>query len=344
MAAIKQSVVREHGRKRTDTGLDALGIRPQSDVYWNLNTPELYEVIARRGEGVISAHGALMFDTGEHTGRAARDKAIVREPSSEGHVFWGEVNKEFPQEKFDRLRDRMMRYASTRELFVQDTYAGADPGYRLPVRIVTELAWHSLFARTMFINDDAGAGKHTPEFTVVNIPSFKADPATDGTRAETFILMDFAQRLVLIGGTSYAGETKKSVFTILNYLLPQRGVMSMHCSANVGEAGDVAVFFGLSGTGKTTLSADPERRLIGDDEHGWSDDGVFNFEGGCYAKVIKLSQAGEPQIWDAIRFGCVLENVPLEPQSRRPDYDSEKYTENTRAAYPVDFIANAEPT
>ena len=242
MAAIKQSVAREHGRRRSDVGLDRLGISPGSDVYWNLNTPELYEVVARRGEGIISAHGALLVDTGEHTGRAAKDKAIVREPSSADKVFWGEVKKDFPQEKFDALRERMMRHADGRDLFVQDTYAGADPRYRLPVRIVTELAWHSLFARTMFINDDAGEGDHTPEFTVVNIPSFKADPAVDGTRSETFILVDFGQRLVLIGGTSYAGETKKSVFSILNYLLPQRGVMSMHCSANVGQAGDVAVF------------------------------------------------------------------------------------------------------
>src|SRR5215212_9455243 len=341
MAAIKQSVVREHGRKRTDTGLDALGIRPQSDVYWNLNTPELYEIIARRGEGLFSAHGALMVDTGEHTGRAAKDKAIVREPSSEDKVFWGEVNKDFPRGAFDRLRERMMKYASTRELFVQDTYAGADPGYQLPVRVVTELAWHSLFARTMFINDDAGEGKHEPEFTVVNLPSFRADPATDGTRAETFILMDFAQRLVLIGGTSYAGETKKSVFSILNYLLPQRGVMSMHCSANVGDAGDVAVFFGLSGTGKTTLSADPERRLIGDDEHGWSDDGVFNFEGGCYAKVIKLSAEAEPDIYRTTRmFGTVMENVVYDPFTRIPDLDDAARTENTRAAYPLTSIPN----
>ncbi|HYX42566.1 MAG TPA: phosphoenolpyruvate carboxykinase (ATP), partial [Pyrinomonadaceae bacterium] len=253
MTAIKMSAAREHGRKRTGVGLDALGISAEANVFWNLNTPELYEEIARRGEGIISAHGALIVDTGEHTGRAAKDKAIVREPSSEDKVFWGEVNKDFPQEKFDRVRDRMMKYAGGRDLFVQDTYAGADAHYRLPVRIITELAWHSLFARTMFINDDEGREKHTPEFTVVNIPSFKADPATDGTRSETFILMDFKQRLVLIGGTSYAGETKKSVFTILNYLLPQRGVMSMHCSANVGDAGDVAIFFGLSGTGKTTL-------------------------------------------------------------------------------------------
>src|ERR1051325_6741917 len=344
MAAIKQTVAREHGRRRSGVGLDAIGIRPQSDVYWNLNTPELYEVIARRGEGSISAHGALMVNTGEHTGRAAKDKAIVREPSSEEHVFWGEVNKEFSQGAFDRLRERMMRHASTRELFVQDTYAGADPRYRLPVRIVTELAWHSLFARTMFINDDAGEGKHTPEFTVVNIPSFKADPAVDGTRSETFILMDFAQRLVLIGGTYYAGETKKSVFTILNYLLPQRGVMSMHCSANVGDAGDVAIFFGLSGTGKTTLSADPERRLIGDDEHGWSDDGVFNFEGGCYAKVIKLSQEAEPDIYRTTRmFGTVMENVVFDPVTRVPDLDDASKTENTRAAYPLTSIPNIVP-
>jgi phosphoenolpyruvate carboxykinase (ATP) len=342
MTAIKQTV--EHGRRRSDVGLDRVGIRPERDVYWNLNAPELYEVVARRGEGIISAHGALLVDTGEHTGRAAKDKAIVREPSSEEHVFWGEVNKEFSQEKFDRLRDRMMRYASQRELFVQDTYAGADPRYRLPVRIITELAWHSLFARTMFINDDAGTGEHTPEFTVVNIPSFKADPATDGTRSETFILMDFAQRLVLIGGTSYAGETKKSVFTILNYLLPQRDVMSMHCSANVGHDGDVAVFFGLSGTGKTTLSADPERRLIGDDEHGWSDDGVFNFEGGCYAKVIKLSAEAEPDIYRTTRmFGTVMENVVFDPATRVPDLDDAARTENTRAAYPLTSIPNIVP-
>ena len=345
MAAIKQTVApREHGRRRSEVGLDQVGIRPERDVYWNLNAPELYEVVARRGEGFISAHGALMVDTGEHTGRAAKDKAIVREPSSEEHVFWGEVNKEFPQDKFDRLRDRMMRYASTRELFVQDTYAGADPSYRLPVRIVTELAWHSLFARTMFINDDAGGGRHAPEFTVVNIPSFKADPSADGTRSETFILMDFAQRLVLIGGTSYAGETKKSVFTILNYLLPQRGVMSMHCSANVGHGGDVAVFFGLSGTGKTTLSADPERRLIGDDEHGWSDDGVFNFEGGCYAKVIKLSAEAEPDIYRTTRmFGTVMENVVFDPATRIADLDDASRTENTRAAYPLTSIPNIVP-
>jgi phosphoenolpyruvate carboxykinase (ATP) len=344
MTAIKASAAREHGRRRSEVGLEACGIKAPANVYWNLNTPELYELIARRGEGLISAHGALVVDTGEHTGRAAKDKAIVREPSSEEQVFWGEVNKEFPQDAFNRLRDRMMRHADGRDLFVQDTYAGADPRYRLPVRVVTELAWHSLFARTMFINDDRGESQHTPDFTIVNLPSFKADPGRDGTRSQTFILMDFAQRLVLIGGTSYAGETKKSVFTILNYLLPQRGVMSMHCSANVGHAGDVAVFFGLSGTGKTTLSADPERRLIGDDEHGWSDDGVFNFEGGCYAKVIKLSAEAEPDIYRTTRmFGTVMENVAYDPVTRVPDLDDASKTENTRAAYPLTSIPNIVP-
>ena len=344
MTAIKQAATLEHGRRHSDVGLDALGIKAPANVYWNLNTPELYEEIARRGEGLYSAHGAVVVDTGEHTGRAAKDKAIVREPASEDKVFWGEVNKEFTQGAFDRLRDRMMQHTAGRDLFVQDTYAGADPRYRLPVRVVTELAWHSLFARTMFINDDAGQEQHTPEFTVVNLPSFKADPARDGTRSPTFILMDFRQRLVLIGGTSYAGETKKSVFTILNYLLPQRGVMSMHCSANVGHAGDVAVFFGLSGTGKTTLSADPERRLIGDDEHGWSDDGVFNFEGGCYAKVIKLSAEAEPDIYRTTRmFGTVMENVVYDPVTRVPDLDDPSKTENTRAAYPLTSIPNIVP-
>jgi phosphoenolpyruvate carboxykinase (ATP) len=344
MAAITKAETRTHGRKRSDVGLDAIGIKAPANVYWNLNTPELYELIARRGEGLFSAHGALIVDTGEHTGRAAKDKAIVREPSSEAKVFWGEVNKEISQEKFNGLRDRMMRHTAGRDLFVQDTYAGADPNYRLPVRIITELAWHSLFARTMFINDDEGREKHTPEFTVVNLPGFKADPAQDGTRSPTFILMDFSQRLVLIGGTSYAGETKKSVFTILNYLLPQRGVMSMHCSANVGSEGDVAIFFGLSGTGKTTLSADPERRLVGDDEHGWSDNGVFNFEGGCYAKVIKLSPVAEPDIYRTTRmFGTVMENVVVDPVTRFPDLDDASKTENTRAAYPLTSIPNIVP-
>jgi phosphoenolpyruvate carboxykinase (ATP) len=344
MTAIKQSATREHGRRRSDVGLSTLMIEAPANVYWNLTTPELYEEIVRRGEATLTPYGSLIVDTGEHTGRAAKDKAVVREPSSADKVFWGEVNKDFPQDKFDRLRERMMRHLDGRDIFVQDTYAGADPRYRLPVRVVTELAWHSLFARTMFINDDAGREKHTPEFTVINVPSFKADPSKDGTRSETFILVDFGKRVVLIGGTSYAGETKKSVFSILNYLLPQRGVMSMHCSANVGESGDVAIFFGLSGTGKTTLSADPERRLIGDDEHGWSDDGVFNFEGGCYAKVIKLSPEAEPDIYRTTRmFGTIMENVVFDPQTREFDLDDASKTENTRAAYPLTSIPNIVP-
>ena len=237
-----------------------------------------------------------------------------------------------------------MAHANGRELFVQDTFAGADPSYRLPVRIITELAWHSLFARTMFINDREATAPHRPEFTVINFPSFQADPQRDGTRSQTFILMDFSQRLVLIGGTSYAGETKKSVFTILNYLLPQRGVMSMHCSANVGDSGDVAIFFGLSGTGKTTLSADPERKLVGDDEHGWSDDGVFNFEGGCYAKVIRLSPEAEPDIYRTTEmFGTILENVVFDPETRQIDLDDAAKTENTRASYPLTSIPNIVP-
>jgi phosphoenolpyruvate carboxykinase (ATP) len=344
MTAIKQSAAREHGRRRSDVGLSTLMIEAPANVYWNLTTPELYEEIVRRGEATLTPYGSLIVDTGEHTGRAAKDKAVVREPSSEDKVFWGEVNKEFTQAAFDRLRERMMRHLDGRDIFVQDTYAGADPRYRLPVRVITELAWHSLFARTMFINDDAGTEKHTPEFTVINVPSFKADPGRDGTRSETFILVDFGKRVVLIGGTSYAGETKKSVFSILNYLLPQRGVMSMHCSANVGEGGDVAIFFGLSGTGKTTLSADPERRLIGDDEHGWSDDGVFNFEGGCYAKVIKLSAEAEPDIYRTTRmFGTIMENVVFDPRTREFDLDDASKTENTRAAYPLTSIPNIVP-
>jgi phosphoenolpyruvate carboxykinase (ATP) len=238
----------------------------------------------------------------------------------------------------------MMAHAKGRELFVQDTFVGADPTYRLPIRVINELAWHSLFARTMFISDPNATEPHKPEFTIINFPSFQADPQRDGTRSPTFILMDFSQRLVLIGGTSYAGETKKSAFTIMNYLLPQRGVMSMHCSANVGSDGDVAIFFGLSGTGKTTLSADPERRLIGDDEHGWSENGVFNFEGGCYAKVIKLSPEAEPDIYRTTQmFGTILENVVYDPLTRQIDLDDPRKTENTRASYPLTSIANIVP-
>jgi len=345
MASIRTASITENlGRKNTSYDLDNYGIKDAARVYWNLNTPELYEEIARRNEGMYSNHGAIIVDTGEHTGRAAKDKAIVREPGSEDKVFWGDVNKDFPQEKFNALKERMMAHAKGRELFVQDTFVGADPKYRLPVRVINELAWHSLFARTMFISDSSATQPSKPEFTIINFPSFQADPQRDGTRSPTFILMDFSQRLVLIGGTSYAGETKKSAFTIMNYLLPQRGVMSMHCSANVDAEGDVAIFFGLSGTGKTTLSADPERRLIGDDEHGWSDDGVFNIEGGCYAKVIKLSEEAEPDIYRTTKmFGTILENVVYDPTTRQIDLDDARKTENTRASYPLTSINNIVP-
>lgn len=339
-----ESTTRNLGRKNTTFELSNYGIVEPKTVYWNLNTPELYEEVARRNEGVLSDHGNLIVDTGEHTGRAAKDKAIVRESGSEDKVFWGDVNKDFPREKFNALKERMMAHANGRELFVQDTFVGADPKYRLPIRVINELAWHSLFARTMFISNLNETEPHQPEFTIINFPSFQADPQRDGTRSPTFILMDFSQRLVLIGGTSYAGETKKSAFTIMNYLLPQRDVMSMHCSANVGGEGDVAIFFGLSGTGKTTLSADPERRLIGDDEHGWSDNGVFNFEGGCYAKVIKLSAEAEPDIYRTTRmFGTILENVVYDPTTRQIDLDDARKTENTRASYPLTSIANIVP-
>ncbi|MBA3439441.1 MAG: phosphoenolpyruvate carboxykinase (ATP) [Pyrinomonadaceae bacterium] len=323
-------------------GLDNNQIKEAQAVYWNLTTPELYEEISRRDEGVFSEHGALIVATGEFTGRAARDKAIVREPASEKHISWGEVNHEFSPDAFNALRKRMIAYTRGRDLFVQDVLACAEERYQLPIRVITELAWHSLFARTMFRLKPHE--KHKPEFTVINLPNFRADPARDKTRSPTFILIDFSQRLVLIGGTSYAGEIKKSIFTVLNYLLPLAGVMSMHCSANVGERGDTAIFFGLSGTGKTTLSADPERRLIGDDEHGWSDSGVFNFEGGCYAKVIRLSPTAEPDIYRTTRmFGTILENVVYDPETRALDLDAATITENTRAAYPLTSIPNIVP-
>ena len=345
MASTRTEARTDHlGHKNTAYELENYGIKDPAMVYWNLSTPELYEEIARRNEGTLSNHGVILVDTGEHTGRSAKDKAIVREPGSEDKVFWGDVNKDFPQDKFNALKERMMAHAKGRDLFVQDTFVGADPKYRLAVRVVSELAWHSLFARTMFISNSGETEQHQPEFTIINFPSFQADPQRDGTRSPTFILMDFSQRLVLIGGTSYAGETKKSAFTIMNYLLPQRGVMSMHCSANVGSEGDVAIFFGLSGTGKTTLSADPERRLIGDDEHGWSDDGVFNFEGGCYAKVIKLSEEAEPDIYRTTKmFGTILENVVYDPATRQIDLDDPRRTENTRASYPLTSINNIVP-
>ena len=270
----------------------------------------------------------------------------MREPSSEQHVWWGKVNQPFAPEKYDALRARLTAYLQGKDLYVQNCYVGADLNYRLRVRVINELAWHNIFARNMFIRelDHSKLASYVPDFTIIDAPGFTASPEEDGTRSEAFILLNFGRREVLIGGTAYAGEMKKSVFTVMNYLLPQRNVLSMHCSANYGQDGDdVAVFFGLSGTGKTTLSADPTRTLIGDDEHGWSDDGIFNFEGGCYAKAIRLSNEGEPEIYETTRrFGTLLENVAIDSETRRIDLDSDAFTENTRASYPISYIANAD--
>jgi phosphoenolpyruvate carboxykinase (ATP) len=288
--------------------------------------------------------GQLLVDTRPHTGRSPKDKFFVREPASECHVDWGETNQGIESEVFDRLFERVAAYLREREIYSLDCYVGADERYRLPLRVITEFAWHSLFARNLFIVPRVADPDFEPAFTVVDAALFQGDPALDGVRSATFVLVNFARRIILIGGTRYAGEIKKSVFTVMNYLLPLRDALPMHCSANVGLQGDVAIFFGLSGTGKTTLSADARRPLIGDDEHGWSDDGIFNFEGGCYAKVIRLSQSAEPEIWAAThRFSTVIENVPCDPDTRELDLNSEAITENTRAAYPIEFIPNVVP-
>jgi phosphoenolpyruvate carboxykinase (ATP) len=328
-------------------GLDAHGIHNVSRVFWNLPVPALYEEAIRRREGLVAEEGPLVCRTGHHTGRSPNDKFIVQDAETEGRVWWGKVNRPIAPDRFEALHRHLLAYLEGKEIFVQDCYAGADPAYRLPIRVITEYAWHSLFARHLFIPEPEAArrGRHQPEFTVIDLPRFHADPAIHGTNSEVFIVIDFTKRLVLIGGTSYAGEIKKSIFTVMNYLLPLRGVMPMHCSANVGAEGDVALFFGLSGTGKTTLSSDPERRLIGDDEHGWSETGIFNFEGGCYAKMIRLSADAEPQIHATTRrFGTVLENVSIDVATRRLDLDDDSLTENTRGAYPIAFIDNAEPS
>jgi phosphoenolpyruvate carboxykinase (ATP) len=344
--AIPTPASKEAGLTASVYGLEHHGLKRLNRVYWNLPAPALYEEAIWRGEGRISHMGPLIVSTGKHTGRSAADKFIVREQTTEERVWWGEYNRPFNHEQFNVLLARLAGYLQQRDVFVQDCYAGADPEYRLPIRIITESAWASLFARTMFLKPATSDAykKHVPEFTVICAPGFQADPKTDGTRTETFIIANFASRIAIIGGTAYAGEIKKTIFTVLNYVLPLDGVMSMHCSANVGPEGDTALFFGLSGTGKTTLSADPSRRLIGDDEHGWSDNGVFNFEDGCYAKVIRLSPSAEPQIHACTRrFGTILENVTMDAQSRFLDLNDDRVTENTRGAYPLDYIDNALP-
>jgi phosphoenolpyruvate carboxykinase (ATP) len=327
------------------SGLEAAGLRSLNAVHWNLRATALYEISIQRGEGRLAASGPLVVTTGRHTGRSASDKFIVKDANTADQVCW-DYNKAMTPGAFETLHHDMAAYAEGRELFVQDLFAGADAAYRLPVRVVTERAWHSLFIRNLLIEPDADAlAAFAPAFTIIDLPGFAADPLRHGCESTTVIAVDFSRRLVLIGGTSYGGEIKKSVFTILNYLLPADRVMPMHCSANIGAAGDVAVFFGLSGTGKTTLSADPSRILVGDDEHGWGQRGVFNFEGGCYAKVIRLSREAEPGIFAVTeRFGTVLENVVCDPATGKPDFDDNRYTENTRAAYPIDFVPHASST
>lgn len=331
---LKDNVIRE---------LQGLGILNIREVFYNYGTPALYEQVIRRREGLIAHLGPLVVRTGYHTGRSPNDKFIVREPSSEKNVWWGKVNKGMAEECFERLYSKMKAYIQGKDLYVEDCYVSADPKYKLGVRVISENAWHTLFARNMFRRYQSAEelDNHKTDFTIIHMPNFHADKDVDCTNSEVFVVVNFGKRLVLIGGTSYAGEIKKSIFTIMNYLMPLENVMSMHCSANVGRDGDVALFFGLSGTGKTTLSADPNRKLIGDDEHGWSENGVFNYEGGCYAKVIKLSQEAEPDIYECTRkFGTILENVQIDAHSRKLDLDDDTFTENTRAAYPLTHLPN----
>jgi phosphoenolpyruvate carboxykinase (ATP) len=310
----------------------------------NLSPAALYEEAIRRDEAAIVSTGALTAETGKHTGRSPKDKFFVKEPTSQDAIWWHPGNQPIASAKFDGLLERMQQYVATHDVYTQDVFACADPRFRLRVRVITEMAWHSLFARNLFIRPNTDELlDFQPDFTVIALPSMQADPGRDGTHSETFVLVNLGRRIVLIGGTGYAGEIKKSIFTALNYILPAQNVFPMHCSANMSPDGDdVALFFGLSGTGKTTLSADPSRRLIGDDEHGWSDRGIFNFEGGCYAKTIRIKKESEPEIYIATEsFGTILENVVFDPRTRVPDYDSDAKTENTRAAYPVDLIPNA---
>ena len=327
---------------KTAPDLERVGVTPTGEVFNNLSVSQLVEHSLRREEGVLVESGALRTVTGDRTGRSPNAKAIAADPEVRDEIWWGPINKKLDPEAFDRLHQKVAAHLSQRPVYVFDGFAGADPHYQLPVRIINEYAWHNLFVHQLFLRPHATEPKTSePGFTILHAPDLTADPSVDGTPDEAFVLLSFSKRLVLIGGTHYAGEMKKSIFTVMNYLMPKRGVLPMHCSANIGSNGDVALFFGLSGTGKTTLSADPSRTLIGDDEHGWSDNGAFNFEGGCYAKCIRLSEEKEPQIWSAIRFGTVLENVVIDESTRTVDYDDDTITENTRAAYPVDFIPGA---
>ena len=330
------------GAPSNRAGLDAQGITGTADQYWNLGPSQLYEEAIRRDEGKLAADGPLVVTTGRHTGRSANDKFTVRDETTEHTVDWGKVNRPMTPAHFDAVHKAFLDHMKDKDLFIQDLWGGSDPEHRVAVRTIGEFAWHSLFCRTLLVRPtETERADMEPRFTIINLPSFKADPATMGTNSETVVAVNFAKGLVLIGGTAYAGENKKSVFSILNYLLPEKGIMPMHCSANIGDDGDVAIFFGLSGTGKTTLSADSSRTLIGDDEHGWSDDSVFNFEGGCYAKLIRLCPEAEPEIYATTkRFGTVVENVVMDEETRTLNLDDNSLAENTRAAYPIDFIPN----
>ena len=330
-------------QRESSVGLAKQGLAPSGSVHWNLIVPELMQAAARRGEGEFAAMGPFVAVTTPHTGRSPNDKFVVKEPSSENDVDWGKVNQPFSPASYELLLADVREYLDDREeLFVEDLYCGADPAYRLSVRYISPNAWHMAFVRNMFIRPEPSElPTFDPNFTVLHAPEFEADPAKHGTRSGTFIILNIAERTILIGGTRYAGELKKSMFTVMNYFLPKQGVLSMHCSANIGKAGDTALFFGLSGTGKTTLSADPHRRLIGDDEHGWSKNGVFNFEGGCYAKVINLSPETEPDIYRTTQmFGTILENVSLDPATKEVKFEDQSITENTRASYPLEYIRN----
>jgi phosphoenolpyruvate carboxykinase (ATP) len=323
-------------------GLADLGIDTSADIHWNYGTPQLVEAALARGEGMLARQGPLVVQTGKHTGRSAKDKYIVRDAETEGTIWW-DNNASMSPEHFAALKaDFLTCVAEKKELFVADLFGGSQPEYRVRVRVINELAWHNLFIRTLLVRPEASElPGFDPEFTIIDLPSFRADPARHGCRGETVIAVNLSEKTILIGGTAYAGEMKKSVFGVLNYILPAEGVMPMHCSANMGADGDTAVFFGLSGTGKTTLSADPSRTLIGDDEHGWSDTAIFNFEGGCYAKMIRLSAEAEPEIHATTRrFGTVLENVVCDPVTRELDLDDNSLAENSRGAYPIDFIPN----
>ncbi|MEX2109290.1 MAG: phosphoenolpyruvate carboxykinase (ATP) [Gemmatimonadaceae bacterium] len=334
---------RASAAREGSVGLGRQGLKPRGQVHWNLIAPELLQAAARRGEGEFADMGPFVAITTPHTGRSPNDKFVVRENESENDVDWGKVNQSLSSEKYELLLADVHRHLNdSRELFVEDLYGGADPAYRLAVRYVSPNAWHMAFVRNMFIRPElSDLPTFDPSFTVLHAPEFQATPLVHGTRSGTFIVLNFSERTILIGGTRYAGELKKSMFTVMNYLMPKQGVLSMHCSANVGKAGDTALFFGLSGTGKTTLSADPERGLVGDDEHGWAKDGIFNFEGGCYAKVINLSAENEPDIYQTTQmFGTVLENVVLDPATKKVKFADQSITENTRASYPLHYIRN----